>query len=146
MTDAQTLYAHVGPEAIPRLVATWYPTVLADPLLHPLFGAGDSHHVEHLSAFLTEVFGGPRRYTEELGGFPALLAPHRGKRISEEQRARFVELFLAAADASGFPDDERTRSALRGYLGFGTEVAVQNSSAEGDDGLHPCQEVPVWGW
>jgi len=146
-TGEATLYEHVGgSDGIHRLVATWYPRVLADPLLHPLFGAGSPSHVPHLTAFFAEVFGGPARYTAELGGFPALLAPHRGKKIGEEQRRRFVDLFLAAADDVGWPDDERTRTALRGYLEFGTQVAVQNSHADSDADLHPCQEVPRWDW
>ena len=142
-----SLYEHVGGHAgLHRLVATWYPTVLADPLLHPLFGDGHAEHVDHLTAFLAEVFGGPPRYTEELGGFPALLAPHRGKAIGEDQRQRFIELFLEAADTADLPGDLRTRDALRDYLEFGTQVAVQNSRAAGDADLHPCQEVPRWSW
>ena len=145
--EAGTLYEHVGgEEGLHRLVALWYPTVLADPLLRPLFGGGHADHVDHLIAFLAEVFGGPSRYTDELGGFPALLAAHRGKGIAEDQRRRFVELFLQAADTAGLPDDDRTRSALRGYLEFGTEVAVRNSHAAADADLHPCQEVPTWSW
>jgi hemoglobin len=145
--SSTTLYDHVGGgDGVHRLVAAWYPTVLADPLLAPLFGEGRPEHVPHLTAFLSEVFGGPRRYTEELGGFPALLAPHRGKHIREDQRARFVDLFLAAADVAAWPSDTRTRDALRAYLDFGTEVAAQNSSAVSDDDLHPCQEVPRWDW
>jgi hemoglobin len=142
-----SLYEHVGGDAgLHRLVATWYPTALADPLLRPLFGAGNADHVPHLTAFLAEVFGGPSRYTDVLGGFPALLAPHRGKGIREDQRERFVELFLRAADVAGLPRDERTRRALHGYLEFGTHVAAQNSHATTDAELHPCQEVPHWSW
>jgi hemoglobin len=143
----ETWIDHVGgEEGIHRLVADWYPTVLVDPLLHPLFGDGHADHVDHLTAFFTEVFGGPTRYTDELGGFPALLAPHRGKNIREDQRQRFIDLFLEAADRVGFPGDERTRTALLSYLEFGTEVAAQNSHASDDLGLHPCQEVPRWSW
>ena len=142
-----SLYEHVGgAEGLHRLVSTWYPTVLADPLLQPLFGAGHADHVPHLTAFLAEVFGGPTHYTDQLGGFPAVLAPHRGKRIDEDQRQRFIDLFLRAADTAGLPDDERTRDALRSYLAFGTEVAVRNSHATGAADLHPCQEVPRWDW
>jgi hemoglobin len=145
--SAPTLYEHVGGwDAVHRLVATWYPTVLADPLLQPLFGEGRPEHILHLTAFLAEVFGGPSTYTDQLGGFPALLRHHQGKRIAEEQRARFVELFMAAADVADWPTDQRTRQALRGYLDFGTEVAVQNSFADTDEQLHPCQEVPRWNW
>ncbi len=141
------LYEHVGGhEGLHRLVATWYPTVLDDPLLQPLFGGGHADHVPHLTAFFAEVFGGPTRYTDELGGFPALLGPHRGRQIREDQRERFVELFLQAADTTGLPGDARTREALREYLEFGTRVAVQNSHATSDADLHPCQEVPRWSW
>lgn len=142
-----TMLEHAGgAQPVERLVATWYATVLADPVLQPLFGAGAPEHVPHLAAFLVEVFGGPTRYTDDLGGFPALLEHHRGLAITETQRARFVELFLAAADAVGMPDDERFRSALRAYLDFGTEVAAVNSHARNADELHECQEVPVWQW
>ena len=142
-----TLYEHVGGhEGMHRLVAAWYPTVLTDPLLQPLFGTGHPEHIDHLTAFLSEVFGGPTVYTDQLGGFPALLEAHRGKQIREDQRQRFIELFLAAADKSGLPDDERTRTALREYLDFGTEVAAQNSHATAEENLHPCQEVPRWSW
>ncbi|WP_199424779.1 group II truncated hemoglobin [Actinotalea solisilvae] len=145
--DATTLYEHVGGEpGMRRLVEAWYPTVLADPLLQPLFGAGHADHVPHLTAFLAEVFGGPRTYTDRLGGFAALLDHHRGLRITEAQRARFVELFLAAADDVAWPADARTRTALLEYLEFGTEVAAQNSHAVAEADLHPCQEVPRWDW
>lgn len=144
---AGTLYEHIGGhDALQRLVAAWYPTVLTDPELQPLFGSGHRDHVPHLTAFFAEVFGGPAEYTEHLGGFPQLLSAHRDKSISEHQRVRFVELFLAALDASDIPNDERTRRAFVGYLEFGTQVAAQNSLAVSDDGLHPCQEVPRWSW
>jgi hemoglobin len=143
----ESLYEHAGGyEALHRTVEAWYPTVLADPLLHPLFGDGRPTHIGHLTAFFAEVFGGPRTYTDELGGFPSLLEAHRGLRIREDQRQRFVELFMRAADRTGLPDDGRFRDALHAYLEFGTEVAVQNSHATGDAQLHPCQEVPRWGW
>jgi hemoglobin len=142
-----TLLAHLGGvDALRRTVADFYGTVLADPLLHPLFGDGRPEHVDHLTAFLAEVFGGQARYTDELGGFPALLAAHRGLKINDEQRARFVALFLAAADRTGLPADPPFRAALAGYLDFGTEVAQVNSHATSDADLHECQEVPRWSW
>jgi hemoglobin len=120
--------------------------VLRDPVLHPQFGEGRPTHVDHLTAFFAEVFGGPTRFTDELGGFPALLSAHRGRQITEEQRRRFIELFLQAADETDLPDDEPFRRALSGYLEFGTEVAVVNSRATSEAELHPCQEVPRWSW
>jgi hemoglobin len=144
---AETLYEHAGrEEGLHRVVAHWYPTVLSDPLLQPLFGAGEPTHIDHLTAFLSEVFGGPTRYTDELGGFPTLLEAHRGLRISEDQRQRFIELFFQAADVVGLPADAPFRAALHRYLEFGTEVAVVNSHAQSDADLHDCQVVPQWDW
>jgi hemoglobin len=119
--------------------------VLADPLLQPLFGAGRPEHVDHLTAFEAESFGGPDAFTEQLG-FAHLIDVHRGLRITEEQRQRFVALYLAAADTVGLPDDPAFREALRSHVEFGSHVAMQNSHADTDDQLHPLREVPKWEW
>ena len=120
-----SLYEHSGGEAgLHRLEQTFYASVLRDPLLQPLFGAGQPQHVDHLTAFTAESFGGPDRFSRELG-FAHLIAVHRGLRITEEQRQRFIELYLAAADTAGLPDDVRFRATLRSHVEFGTEVAVQ---------------------
>jgi hemoglobin len=142
-----SLYEHAGgEEAIHRLEEVFYASVLADPLLQPLFGKGQPHHVDHLTAFTAESFGGPNRFTRELGGFEGLIAVHRGLRITEQQRARFVELYLAALDAVGAPDDAPFREAVRSHVEFGSQVAMQNSNADSDEELHPLREVPRWTW
>ena len=142
----ETLLEHAGGvDAIHRLEDIFYAKVLADPLLIPLFGAGQPQHVEHLTAFTAESFGGEDRFTRELG-FAHLISVHRGLDISEEQRQRFVDLYLAALDEAGMPNDERFRSAVREHLEFGTQVAAQNSRARTDDELHPLREVPRWTW
>jgi hemoglobin len=134
-----------GEEALHRLEDTFYTSVLEDPLLQPLFGAGQSQHVDHLTAFTTESFGGPDRFTRELG-FAHLIDVHRHLRIREEQRQRFVELYMAAMDAAEMPDDEDFRDAVRSHVEFGSNVAMQNSLAETDEDLHPLREVPRWTW
>lgn len=134
-----------GEEALHRLEATFYRSVLEDPLLQPLFGAGQPQHVDHLTAFTAESFGGPDRFSRELG-FDHLISVHRHLRISEEQRRRFVQLYMAALDASDLPDDEDFREAVRSHVEFGSKVAMQNSHADGDDQLHPLREVPRWTW
>jgi hemoglobin len=142
-----TLYEHAGGhEAIHRFVDTFYSSVLADPVLRPLFGAGKPEHVTMLTAFDSESFGGPDVFSRELGGFAGLIAAHRGLKITEEQRARFVDLYLAAADVAGLPSDEPFRQALREHVEFGSQVAVQNSHATTDEELHPLREVPAWTW
>jgi hemoglobin len=134
-----------GEEALHRLEDTFYSSVLKDPLLQPLFGAGQPQHVDHLTAFTAESFGGPDRFTRELS-FAHLINVHRQLRITEEQRQRFVQLYMAALDASDLPDDEQFRAAVRSHLEFGSKVAMQNSNAEADDQLHPLREVPRWTW
>jgi hemoglobin len=134
-----------GEEGLHRLEQTFYDSVLADPLLQPLFGAGQPQHVDHLTAFTAESFGGPDRFTREIG-FAHLIAVHRGLRITEQQRQRFVEQYVAALDAAGMPDDPDFRSAVMEHVDFGTRVAMQNSSAETDADLHPLREVPRWTW
>ncbi|WP_328521658.1 group II truncated hemoglobin [Kribbella sp. NBC_00359] len=142
-----TIYDHLGgDDALRRAVDIFYTSVLADPVLKPLFGDGRPEHVDHLTAFMAEVFGGPARYTDELGGFDHIVATHRGLHIAEPQRQRFVELMIAAADKAGLPSDERFRAAWDSHAEFGSQVAMQNSNAESDEDLHPLREMPRWTW
>ena len=142
----ETLFEHAGGIAgLHRLEDYFYSSLLADPLLQPLFGAGRPEHVDHLTAFEAESFGGPDDFTRQLG-FAHLIDVHRGLKITEPQRQRFVQLYLAAADTAGLPDDPPFREALRSHVEFGSHVALQNSHAETDDQLHPLREVPRWEW
>ena len=147
MTQVESIYEHAGgAPAIRRFVEVFYASVLADPVLKPLFGEGRPEHVPHLAAFDAEAFGGPEVYTTEMGGFRTIIEAHRHLQITEEQRQRFVELYMAAADTAGLPDDARFRATLRSHVEFGTQVAVQNSWASTDAELHPLREVPKWTW
>ena len=134
-----------GIDAIHRLEDTFYSSVLRDPLLQPLFGAGRPEHVEHLTAFTAESFGGPETFTQELG-FAHLIAVHRDLKITEPQRQRFVELYVAAMDAAGLPTNPDFRAAVLEHVEFGSRVAMQNSHAPTDAELHPLREVPRWTW
>lgn len=141
-----TLFEHAGGlEGLHRLEETFYASVLKDPLLQPLFGIGQPRHVDHLTVFTAESFGGPDRFSRELG-FNHLIAVHRHLKITEAQRQRFVELYMAALDAVGMPDDEPFREAVRQHVEFGSHVAMQNSHAENDEDLYPLHEVPRWQW
>lgn len=142
-----SLYDHAGGhDVLRRFVDIFYSSVLADPVLQPLFGQGRPEHVDHLTAFDAESFGGPKTFSETMGGFAHLIDAHRGLKIAEPQRLRFVELYLRAADLAGLPDDDAFREALRSHVEFGSHVAMQNSHAETDDQLHPLREVPLWSW
>jgi hemoglobin len=141
-----TLYEHAGgEEALHRLEELFYGKVLADPVLQRLFPTRQPHHVEHLTWFTAESFGGPDRFTRELG-FEYMLDVHRGLKITEEERQRFAELYMEALDEAGLPDDAPFREAVRSHIEFGSRVAQQNSHAETDADLHPIREVPRWQW
>jgi hemoglobin len=134
-----------GEAALHRLEDTFYSKVLADPVLSPLFGAGQPQHVDHLTAFTAESFGGPERFTRELG-FAHLIEVHRDLHITETQRQRFVDLYAEALDEAGMPADQDFRAAVLEHVEFGTRVAMQNSNAADDSELHPLRAVPRWNW
>ena len=113
-----SLYEWAGGEpAIRRLMDRFYDRVERDDLLGPRFfpnGVNEDHRA-HVTAWWSEVLGGPARYTEELGGYEGMLAHHRSLAITPEQRFRFASLLSLAADA-GLPDDPEFRSALVAYI------------------------------
>jgi hemoglobin len=144
--DAETLYEHAGgEEPLHRLEDLFYDKVLTDPVLSAQFRERVPAHVDHLTWFTAESFGGPDRFTRELG-FPYIVDVHRHLRITDEQRERFVAVYLEALDEAGLPDDEPFREAVRSHVEFGSQVAQQNSWAETDEALHPIRSVPRWGW
>jgi hemoglobin len=141
-----TLYEWAGgQESFERLINAFYDRVEADDLLSGFFPGGVSaEHRDHVTAWWSEVFGGPARYTEELGGYEAMLAHHRGLGITPEQRFRFASLMSLAADDAGLPDDPEFRSALVAYLEWGTRIALSNSQPDAVPVKHA--PVPRWGW
>ncbi len=142
----ETLYQHAGSdEGLHRLEALFYDKVLADPVLKAVFTERVAGHVDHLTWFTGESFGGPDRFTRELG-FQYLIDVHRHLKITDEQRDRFVALYLEALDEAGLADDQPFREAVRSHVEFGTQVAQQNSWAESDEELHPIRNVPRWEW
>ena len=141
-----TLYEWAGGDvAFTRLIDAFYDRVEADALLSGVFPGGvHAEHREHVAAWWCEVFGGPARYSEQLGGYEAMLAKHRGLAITAEQRFRFASLMSLAADDAGLPDDPEFRAAFVGYLEWGTRLAKQNSQPGAD--VVRQAPVPQWGW
>jgi hemoglobin len=144
--EPPTLYEWAGGnEAFERLINAFYDRVEADELLAPLFGGEvGAEHRRNVVAWWSEVFGGPARYSEELGGYERMLGKHRGLAITPEQRFRFASLMSLAADDAGLPDDPDFRSALVAYLEWGTRLAMHNSQPDADVFEHA--PVPRWGW
>src|SRR5262245_29520714 len=123
-----TLYEWIGGiEVLNRLTARFYEHVKSDPLLAPLFADMSSDHPFHVAAFLAEVLGGPTRYSERRGGNPDMMQRHLNRYLTQRQRRRWMSLLLETADELNLPDDAEFRSALVGYLEWGSRLAVINS-------------------
>ena len=142
-----TLYTWSGGnEALEKLTSLFYSNVSKDPLLSKVFEQMGGEHPKHVAHFIGEVFGGPKRYTQEdKGSHAKMIAHHVGKFLTEEQRKRWMTLLLETADEIGMPADPEFRSALVGYLEWGSRLAVINSSAT-ENPIADNEPMPKWGW
>lgn len=87
-----------GAEAFERLTELFYRRVHKDPLIGPLFAQVGRDHAHHVALWLAEVFGGPSRYTDEHGGYSAMMHHHLDLHLTEEQRRRWAALIAETAD------------------------------------------------
>ncbi|MBL7254334.1 group II truncated hemoglobin [Paractinoplanes lichenicola] len=141
-----TLYEFAGgDDALHRLEELFYAKALADPVLRGVFPVRQPTHVDHLTWFTAESFGGPDRFTTQLS-FQHIIDVHRHLKITDEQRERFVALYLEALAEAGLPENDAFRTAVREHVEFGAHVAQQNSHATTDAELHPIRAVPAWTW
>jgi hemoglobin len=140
-----SLYAWMGGmPAIERLMTLFYSKVPEDDLLAPVFAQMSPKHVAYVAAFVAEILGGPKTYSTKLGSHGHMIRKHAGRALNEAQRQRWMQLLLSCADEIGVPDDPEFRSALVGYLEWGTRLAVINSQPGAD--LSGDAPMPSWGW
>jgi hemoglobin len=134
-----------GSAAFEALTTRFYEKVPNDPVLAPVFATMSPHHARHVAQFVTEVFGGATDYSANGGSHAGMVSHHLGRHLTEAQRQRWIALMLETADEVGLPDDPEFRSALVGYLEWGTRIAVINSR---DRVPQPSSEIPMprWGW
>lgn len=144
--DHPTLFEWAGGrEAFDRMIDAFYDRVEQDDLLSPFFPGGvHQEHRRNVTAWWSEVFGGPATYTDQLGGYERMLTKHVGLGITSEQRLRFATLMSLAADDAAMPSDPEFRSALVAYLEWGTRLALGNSQDDAEIVSHA--PVPRWGW
>jgi hemoglobin len=145
--DIPSLYEWAGGgEALERLTDTFYKKVATDPVLHEVFKHMGAEHPKHVAHFIGEVFGGPQHYTTtDQSSHAKMVAHHLGRFLSEEQRKRWMTLLLETADEVGLPTDPEFRSALVGYLEWGSRLAVINSNSN-DNPINETEPMPKWGW
>jgi CDGSH-type Zn-finger protein/truncated hemoglobin YjbI len=134
-----------GLPAFTRMTRLFYEKfVPGDDLLAALFSNMSADHPQRVAKWLSEVFGGPKYFSEQHGGYPRMLSEHRGKCLTEPMRARWVALLLQSAQEAGLPNDPEFRSAFQAYIEWGSRLAVENSQTESRPPLH--MPMPSWDW
>jgi hemoglobin len=73
-----------------------------------------------------------------------MIRQHLNRHLTQDKRRRWVELLLDTADELAMPDDPEFRSALVGYLEWGSRLAVINSQPGAAVDEHA--PMPRWGW
>lgn len=134
-----------GAAAFGALFTRFYERIREDAILAPVFANMDPHHAEHVAAFVGEVLGGPRVYSDGGGTHAGMILRHLDRKLTHEQRKAWVALLLDTADACGLPDDPEFRASFVGYLEWGSRLAVLNSQ---DGVLKPQADLPMpeWSW
>ena len=134
-----------GFPALLRMTRTFYTKyVPQDPLIGPLFANMSPDHPERVAAWLSEVFGGPKFYSERYGGYSRMISQHVGRNISEEQRARWVQMLCQSADDAKLPGDPEFRAAFAAYLEWGSRIGKENSQQNASP--PPNMPLPRWWW
>src|ERR1700730_13471030 len=140
-----TLYEWLGGiDVLDKLTARFYERVKDNAVLAPIFAHMDGEHPKHVAAFLAEVLGGPADYSRERGGHPHMIGAHLNRHLTQRQRREWMALLLDTADELNMPDDPEFRSALVGYLEWGSRLAVINSQPGAS--IDEQAPMPKWGW
>jgi CDGSH-type Zn-finger protein/truncated hemoglobin YjbI len=134
-----------GLPALTRMTRIFYEKhVPEEPLLAGLFANMAPDHPQRVARWLGEVFGGPKLYSERHGGYERMVSQHLGKALTEEQRARWVELISLSAQEARLPSDPQFQAAFRSYLEWGSRLALENSQPGAKPPLH--MPMPSWWW
>ena len=83
-TTTPTLFDWAGGmPAFEKLTALFYPKVLRDPLLEPVFKHMSAEHQLHVAHFLAEVLGGPEWYSTSEGSHFKMIRKHLSRHLTE---------------------------------------------------------------
>jgi hemoglobin len=140
-----SLYDWIGGiETLEAVTTEFYRRVRLDDEIGPIFARMDKDHPAHVAAFLAEVFGGPKLYSEKHGGHPEMIRHHLNRHLTERQRRRWLSLLLDTYEDVEAPHDPVFASALVAYLEWGSRLAVLNSQP----GAQVVEQAPMpaWGW
>lgn len=140
-----TLYEWIGGhDSLIELTTEFYRRVGKDNILAPVFANMDADHPEHVAKFIGEVFGGPKQYSEQYGGHPAMIRHHLNRHLTEVQRRQWINLLLDTYTDLELPCDPEFSSSLVAYLEWGTRLAVINSRPGA--AVNENAPMPQWGW
>jgi hemoglobin len=100
-TNVTTPYEQLGGEAmIDKLVQTFYPKVLQDPDLSPLFIEGIEGIMKKQTMFLTQFLGGPPLYSEVYGP-PAMRQRHLPFPVTPQRANAWLRCMKESMDEVG---------------------------------------------
>ena len=116
-----TVYSLLGDEPFAVLVDAFYRGVESDPILRPMYPEDLSQAKEHLFLFLTQFFGGPRRY-DALRGHPRLRMRHLPFSIGAAERDAWLTHMRSAVDEARIP--EPARQAMLDYFDHAAHFLV----------------------
>lgn len=113
IAEIRSVYPAIGDEAFRRLVDAFYRRVEADPVLRRVFPPNLDRGREHQYLFLTQYFGGPNRYSEQVGA-PMLRMRHLRFAIGRPERDLWLSHMLEAIAEVGVPEPQA--DILRRYF------------------------------
>ncbi len=101
-----------GEQTIRRIVDTFYPKVLADPVIGPLFPDGIEEVKEKQFLFLTQFFGGPPLYSEQFG-HPMMRARHLHVPIGINEARAWLACMQRTLEELELPEELREAMIAR---------------------------------
>lgn len=109
MEEELDLYTFLGgDEKFRQLVEAFYRGVEQDPVIRPMYPQEDWEGAkERLFMFLTQYWGGPRRY-EAMRGHPRLRMRHFPFSIGDAERDAWLKHMGAAVEEVGIPEPARS--------------------------------------
>jgi hemoglobin len=101
------IYSVIGEDGFARLIGAFYRQVPQDPVLAPMYPAGDFAGAEQrLRDFLIFRFGGPQRYIEDRG-HPRLRMRHAPFPVDESAREHWLQMMSKALSETEMPAEAR---------------------------------------
>ncbi|MZQ84534.1 globin [Paenibacillus sp. 5J-6] len=95
-----------GAETVRRIVEAFYPKVLKNPLLAPLFPSDIEPVMDKQYMFLSQFFGGPTLYSD-VHGHPMMRGRHMAFPITVERADAWLSCMAEAMEEVGLPQELR---------------------------------------